>query len=455
MSPSEITRAAVDDYHSLLAAGDPLAEWEQLHEDLERRNLRFKERPICTVLRPVFMPRAQYEHLRLASEGFLQALALVYQTLMADSALRRRIGVTSEEEQLLVLDPGYPSPDGFTRLDGFLNAAGDLRFIEYNAESPGGLAFADALSEVFEQLPTFRRFASRWPVTRFQTRRTLLDTLLSHYRQWGGRQTPTIAIVDWHTGVGTSAEFALCQQSFEAAGIPTIITSPEALELRGGRLFDSQNGRVVDLIYKRVITGELLDRMGPDNILARAVATRAACMVNSFRGQLLFKKAIFALLSEWLAARRFPVGVAVILGRHLPWTRILAEGSVEVDGGQVDLLRFAVAERESLALKPNSGYGGRGVVLGWESAPDAWERALNLALQSEQPYVLQRRVEMAAQSFPLIKAGRLQIEPRLMDVDPYCHRGQRVEGAGVRLGSGGILNVTAGGGSAAPLWVLE
>lgn len=454
MSAAEIAHAAIEDYHTLLATADPLAEWEQLRLALDQRNLRFKERYICNVLRPVLMSRAQYEQVRVAGEGFLRAVALVYQMLMADPTLRQRIGLTPEEEQLVQLDPGYPSPDGFTRLDGFLNEAGDLRFIEYNAESPGGLAFADALSDVFEGLPSFRHVASRWQISRFHTRHTLLDTLLSHYRQRGGWGRPTIAIVDWQTGVGTAPEFTLCKTSFEAAGVPTVITSPEALELRGGRLFDSQSGRIIDLIYKRVITSELLERMGPDNILARAVATGAICMVNSFRSQMLFKKAIFALMSEWLAAGRFTTSVAQVLARHLPWTRIVADTPVEVDGQQVDLLAFAAAERESLALKPNSEYGGRGVILGWECTADAWEQALSLALRSPHPYVLQRRVAVAAQLFPLVDAGHLKFELRLMDVDPYCHRGQHVDGAGIRLGTGGILNVTAGGGSAAPLFVL-
>lgn len=454
MPESETTRA-IDGYHALLASSDPLAEWEQFCEILDRHDLRFRDRYVCTVLRPVFMPRTQYRRIQLAAEYFLKALKQVLQALLASPALRRRIGVSPDEERVVLLDPGYPSPDGFTRLDGFLDMSGDLRFIEFNGESPGGLAFADALSDAFEQLPSFRRFAEERPVARFRTRHTLLDALLHHYRQWGGQTVPTIAIVDWASGVGTAPEFRLCQASFEAAGVPTLITSPEALELRGGRLFDGQSGRPIDLVYKRVVTGELLDRLGPDNTLVRAVAGRAVCMVNSFRGQLLFKKALFALMSEWLAAGYFPPDVAAPLARHLPWTRIVAEGRVEIDGRQVDLLDFMFAERQSLALKPNGEYGGKGVVLGWESSAETWTQALTEALQDPSPWVVQRRVPVTTQPFPLVVDGQFRIESRLMDVDPYCFRGEAAESAGVRLGTGGILNVTAGGGSAAPLFLLD
>ncbi|HYN89340.1 MAG TPA: hypothetical protein VER55_12455 [Ardenticatenaceae bacterium] len=443
----------IEHYHELLAAGDPLAEWEQFREAMAARNLRFRERYVCNVLRPAFVTRDRYARLAGAATAFLQALRRVNTVLMAEPELRRRIGLTADEERVVLLDPGFPSPDGFTRLDGFLDETGDLRFIEYNAESPGGLAFADALSDIFEQLPTFQRFAAATSVSRFQTRTSLLETLLAHYRQWGGRGTPTIAIVDWRSGVGTAPEFVLCQQSFEAAGVPTLISSPEALELRGGRLLDGESGRAVDLVYKRAVTGELLERLGPDNILARAVHSRAACMVNSFRNQMLFKKAVFALMSEWLDAGRFPDDIAGPLRRHLPWTRIFGERRVTVAEKTVDLPAFAVAERASLALKPNGEYGGKGVVLGWESTPGEWEDALSAALLAEQPYVLQLRVPVTSEPYPLVAGGELRVEARLMDVDPYCHRGEIVSGAGVRLGTGGILNVTAGGGSAVPLFL--
>lgn len=38
------------------------------------------------------------------------------------------------------------------------------------------------------------------------------------------------------------------------------------------------------------------------------------------------------------------------------------------DGQDVDLLPFVQANRERLVLKPNDEYGGKGVVLGWDTS---------------------------------------------------------------------------------------
>lgn len=440
-------------YHDLLRAGDPLGEWAQLVEGMERDNLRFGERYICDVLRPLLLPRAQYEAVAAASSDFFGAIGVLYEWLMADDALRARMGLSEVEEAAIQLNPGYPSPDGVGRLDGFLDTAGTLRFVEYNADSPGGLAFGQALGELFMELPTMRRFAETQRVATLPPLDDVLQTLLGHYRAWGGKQAaPTIGIVDWE-GLGTRPEFVMCQRHFERAGFPSLVTHPAALALRGGQLWDEVSGQVIEIVYKRVLVGELLERLGLDNVLTEAIRQRAACVVNSYRAQLLFKKALFALLSELAdeAAARFTPAQRRAIQAHLPWTRTVREGWTTWHRERVELLEHVAAHPERLVLKPNSEYGGKGVVLGWEVTPDEWQQALAHAAASPEPFVVQERIPLATQPFPVVRDGALQFEERYMDLDPYTFGAATVRGAGVRLGATGLLNVTAGGGSAVPL----
>lgn len=443
----------IEAYHDLLLAGDPLGEWAHLTEGMAHHNLRFGERYVCNVLRPMLLPRAQYEAVIAASADFYGAIGVLYEWLMADDTLRARMGLNEVEEAAIQLDPGYPSPDGVGRLDGFLDTAGTLRFVEYNADSPGGLAFGQALGALFMELPTMRRFAETHRAATLPPLDDLLQMLVSHYRAWGGdKRAPTIGIVDWE-GLGTRPEFVLCQQHFERAGFPSMVTHPAALALRGGQLWDEESGKVIDIVYKRVLVGELLERLGLDNVLTETIRERAACVVNSFRAQLLFKKTLFALLSELAdaAVERFTPAQRRAIHTHLPWTRTVRAGWAEWHGERVDLLEHVAANAERLVLKPNSEYGGKGVVLGWEVTPDEWQQALAYAAASPDPFVVQERIPLATQPFPLVRDGALRFEERFMDLDPYTFGPAGVRGAGVRLGATGLLNVTAGGGSAVPL----
>jgi hypothetical protein len=451
-------QAAIDRWHELLAA-DPLGTWEQVQAAMAADRLYFGARPVCSVLRPHFLSPRAYSYLVEVSRIVRGALGKAYDYLLAHDALRARLGVSRQEDALLALEPTRGPGDYSGRLDAFyladtLPEAGQyptLNFVEYNAESPGGLAFGESLSAIFRDLPLYHHFTQHYQVESFVPRPRILAELLAGYRAWGGLGKPRIAIVDWR-GVRTYREFELCQDYFRSQGYDVGIFDPDELEQRAdGRL--AAGDFAIDLVYKRVVTLELLAKYGTDHPLIHAVGQRTVCMVNSFNAVLLFNKGLFALLSD----SAFPLDLnpieRLVIRRHLPWTRLLVDGRTDVDGQAVDSLSYAIANQDSLVIKPTNDYGGRGVILGWECDPAAWRVALTAGLQT--PSILQRRVPIPQALFPSISDGQLDLSPRLVDVDPYVWGCAEVEGGGVRLSTSSLLNVSAGGGSAAPLFVVE
>ncbi len=448
-------QSLIQAYHDHLATNDPRAQWEQLVAGMDTHNLRFGTRYVCTVLRPMFMSRADYNKVMHAATVFYSAVGLMHHWLMADDDLRARMGLSELEEQALQIDPGFPAPDGVGRLDGFIDTNGVLRFVEYNSDSPGGLAFGHILGELFGQLPTMRAMATEQTFSGVAALDDVLPMLLRHYRMWGGTKAhPTIGIIDWQ-GLGTAPEFVICRDYFERNGYPSLISHPATLEVRDGTLWDSLTGQSVDIVYKRVLVGEILQRIGIDNVLTTCVRDKIACVVNSYRVQLTFKKTLFALLSEYADAPHFSPAQQYAIHTHLPWTRIVREGYATYEGTEVDLLPFLERNRERFVIKPNGEYGGTGVLLGWESSDEMWSSGVAHAASSELPWVVQERIPLATQPFPTWVEDHLAFAPRFMDIDPYTFGPSSVSGAGVRLGSTGLLNVTAGGGSAVPLVIVE
>lgn len=128
--------------------------------------------------------------------------------------------------------------------------------------------------------------------------------------------------------------------------------------------------------------------------------------------------------------------------------------TVDPAGNPIDLLPWASANRDRLVLKPNDEYGGKGVLIGWETEQPEWEAAL--ANAADEPTVVQERVQIAYEEFPAMTAnGGVSIDVRLVDSDPFLFRGERVHGCLCRLSSETLLNVTAGGGSIVPVFVIE
>ena len=73
------------------------------------------------------------------------------------------------------------------------------------------------------------------------------------------RELPTIAVLDWKE-VPTYSEFILFQDYFASRGLSCVIADPREVEYgpQGLRAGDFQ----FNLIYKRVLIAELLDRDG-------------------------------------------------------------------------------------------------------------------------------------------------------------------------------------------------
>ena len=142
--------ALIARYHALLSEGDAPAEWAQMQAGMADRHLTFGSRPICTVLRPLLVTRRDYDAVQRASTLLFGALTTLYRWLMSDDELRRQAGLPAVAEAALHVEPGYDSPDGIGRLDGFFTTEGQIQFVEYNADSPGGLLFGHELAELFE-----------------------------------------------------------------------------------------------------------------------------------------------------------------------------------------------------------------------------------------------------------------------------------------------------------------
>ncbi|HET6763908.1 MAG TPA: hypothetical protein VFH27_09550, partial [Longimicrobiaceae bacterium] len=384
------TRDAIDTWHGLLT--DELAAESQgrLDEEQTRRGMYFGDRPLCSVLRPRFLSPGQYRSIRAGVEVLLGAFGRAHRAAVADAEFRAQFRLLGWEEQLVHDDPGFASFSPTSRLDAFFDPeAGSLLFTEYNAETPAAPAYMDLLTDVFMALPVMGEFLKTHVVHPMPARPGVLHSLLAAYREFSGRprELPRIAILDWKE-VPTYSEFVFFREYFESHGIACTIADPREVEYRDGRLMAGDFH--VTLIYKRVLIDELVDRMGMDSPVVRAVRDGAVCMVNPFRCKILYKKASLAVLGDERNAHLFSADELKAVSAHVPWTRVVEQRKTIHRGQTIDLVPWIAENREWLVLKPNDDYGGRGIMLGWTVDQETWDAALKTAIDT--PYVVQERI---------------------------------------------------------------
>jgi uncharacterized circularly permuted ATP-grasp superfamily protein len=440
--------SAIEHFHHLIEA-DPQAairDLERLDAELFARNICFDGRAMPVHLRPHFFSPAARAALESAAQTVLAAALKAEKGVFGGDAERLydALGVSDAERELLRIDPGYAEHVVWTRLDAFPGVGDDdVRFLEFNHDAPAGIGYSSVMSEIFLESEIMRRFQEKFAVTGHDSRPQLLTALLTAYRAFGGREKPNIAIVDWQ-GVRTSSDFEILRAYFEAAGYAAVIADPRALEMRDGKLHAGDFR--IDLVYRRVVTSELLTKLDETKPFVTAYRTRAACFINSFRCRVSENKAFMAFLTDPAHLSFLTESERAALMRHLPWTRQVAEGKTDVAGEATDLIPYIATNRAELVLKPADAYGGSGVFVGSETDDATWENALRAALASDARWVVQRRVATPTEPYPIRVGDGFEFRPMKFNVNPF-YLGDRMCGAVTRTSTDAVINVSAGGGS--------
>jgi len=433
---------AAHDYNSLIERNPALLDDSRayLTEQMNAVRFVFGGRMLSPYLRPHFVTRHQWGEITAACETVWGAIEKVGRMASTDPLMLEQIGLTEGERELVAVDPGYQEVSVTSRLDSFLTKEA-YQFVELNAECPAGIAYQDVAAEIFSELPLMREFKRDHKVTPMYCRDRMLNALLAVYsRVRGASDKPHIAIVDYK-GLPTQREFELFKQYFEASGFRTTIADPRDLELREGQL--CHGDFKIDLVYRRVLTTELLEKIDECRPFVDAYRTGAAVFVNSFRTKYVHKKMLFAVLTDERHQHYFTDAERVAIQKSVPWTRRLENTRSTYKGTQIDLLEFVRTSRDRLVLKPNDDYGGHGIFIGWESDESAWDLAIEDALKGD--YLTQERVTTSREVFPFVDRTGVRMIEQLLDLDPLLFFG-KVAGAFTRLSSSSLANVTSGAG---------
>jgi hypothetical protein len=408
--------------------------------------LTFAGKLQCRSLRPAFITKERLATLRDVTHAIVAALEVVEQKALADKSFAQSLGLTEAEIDLASIDPGYSGSTAVSRLDMYFDK---LPFaIEYNADSPAGMAYEAGQARIVMDLPPMQRFAANHRVEHLPVDVALREALLSVWHEFRERRapmaplSPTIAIVDM-ADAPTTAEFHLVARDLNEHGIAAIVASPDDLRYDGAALFVGATR--VHMVYRRLLVSDFLARYGLDHPLAAAYRHGGTCVASSFRCKIAHKKlALAAIVDPSNPLQLNEAQRASLYPLIPPMTRL----------DEATKLEARVAQQLTV-LKPNDNYGGRGVVIGWECSSGEWRAALDAAAKDD--YILQIRALARYEMFPIFDPDApekgVHLERLLVDCNPFVFRNGVLGGLLTRLSPNAIVNV-AQGGQAVPTFVV-
>jgi uncharacterized circularly permuted ATP-grasp superfamily protein len=427
--------------------GSAVQQWQWLVEAFRDRGITFSGAPMPTLLRPQFLTAGDWASLCGAGARLMRLAERVAQRAFGGDLGRlcAFLGTPAAEVPWVTL--ARPEPDVvLSRLDAFLTPGGP-RFIEINNDAPAGFGYGDAMAEAFAELPVFRTFAAQHPCRYLPSQGALVEALVRNAPPGAGPGPLRVAIVDW-ADVTTRADQEILAAALRKAGLSCVLADPRELLFRDGRL--SGPAGLIDLVYRRVVLSELVEREVDVAAFRAAYQSPAVGFVNTFRCRLSEDQAFLALLTDEAFEHLLDPAERAFVAAAVPWTRKVEERRTRFRGLDLEMPAGLVTHRADLVLKPAHGYGGREVLVGSLTAPAAWEAAVARALR--EPWVVQERVEIPEETFPVFGEGGLDFAPLKVNTNPFYVRGAE-PGAVTRCSRSAVINVSAGGGSI-PTFVL-
>jgi glutathionylspermidine synthase len=421
--------------------GDRCAEIEsEITAWLGGHDVVFNERPIPFVLMPHFVSPGQARRVRRAVESLCAVLDRFCDAYVTDERLQRELALPALEDSLVKVDPGYSRPLRICRLDAFLSGY-EIRFLEFNADSPAGIGYTDVLYEGLRRAIELPRVEAEFETGYWPMLPLLIDALLAAYAERRSTrpdlpERPRLALVDV-PGSPSVPEFRIVCEAARAAGLEALWTTTGELAYDGSIL--TAAGEPVQLVYRRAMIEDL-----EEGDLTAAFRDGSVCVVNPPRARVANNKKLFALLDDPRFAHLVNKREAEVIAETIPWTRILRPGRVSYGKWVVDLLDFVSDNRQRLVLKPASEYGGHGVSLGIETEQGEWDRIISGHAEAGD-YIVQEYVPVPEEMFPTVEDGHVQMRLKRFNINPFGIGG-RYAGMITRISDRAVINVSAGGG---------
>jgi uncharacterized circularly permuted ATP-grasp superfamily protein len=302
-------------------------------------------------------------------------------------------------------------------LDVVRDSDGSFKVLEDNLRTPSGIAYAVATREVMDgHLPPPEGLHVRSLDSAFET----LGEGLRAAAPKTAPERPTVVLLS--DGKLNSAFY---EHATIAAhlGVPLVLA--EQLSVRKGRLFAQlkDGERTVDVVYRRTDEDRLVDDHGRPTwvaeLLLEPVLKGTLACVNAFGTGVADDKLLHAYVEEMV---RFYLGEEPILSSVPTY-----------DPTQPGVLEMVLERIDELVIKPRTGHGGHGVVIGPHARGEDLEKTATALRQAPKRFIAQETVMLSRH--PTVTEGHLEL--RHIDLRPFAISG----GESVHVLPGGLTRV--------------
>lgn len=345
----------------------------------------------------------------------------VIQAYKEDEKIRSLFPFSKQLEDFILLPNRYDVSIPICRIDIFYDEkTKDFKFCEFNTDGTSAMHENAKLAELLK----FNNVYRQDPHTYEQME--LEDHWVDAFLSLADDQIPPhpmVAIVDFLENAYLN-ELYVFQQIFKRHGCQCEVLDIRDLAFDGTHLHSIYTNRKIDMVYRRVVTSDIVDRCAGLDFL-EAIKQQAVILIGGFQTQIIHNKQINQVLRHpWMQAYLTDEENA-FMEKHLPKTYDLNK-NVPID----------LDDKDHWIIKPKDSYGAQGVWAGVDLHQAQWDEQVKRCM--DRNYLVQEYIQpYRNQNIDLVREK--EFKPYANMTGLYVYNGQ-FAGVYSRCSDGGVIS---------------
>lgn len=350
---------------------DSLAEDAALtHGAVGKSKAIYKGEPVPHLYVPRIFDREDWETFEEAIEKMMSLSKHVIQ-LYKDHEEIRALYDFDERLNALICAPNYYDtyvPMG--RFDIFYYGEGKYQFCELNADGASAMNEELELSAILKDTKLMRDYPFEKQPEPCELFTSWVDETVVIYKDYLSKKSRTLKEDESFTvGIvdilekGSPLEFEVFKAAYEEKGIKAVIVDARTLNLKDGKLYTGDT--LIDVVYRRLVTKDLMDAYDELDVMIEAINTDAACIIGPIHTQVIHTKRFFEVLYSDTLAPFLSEDEKAFINAHVPYTAPLTKKQDYID------------DKDSFIIKPVDYYASKGVCAGSDYSAVAWRELLS------------------------------------------------------------------------------
>ena len=341
----------------------------------------YKDVPVACLYMPKLFSKDAFDYLTEAANTICLILDKVIKRYLDDPKYRALFPFSKEVEELILIDAGYPRLLPISRLDIFFNEDDfTYKFCEFNADGASAMNEDREICTALQSTDAFYKMREEYEITPFELFDTWVREFIDIYGTYNKKASypPNIIITDFMDRA-TPNEFIEFKKAFQKAGYSVDICDIRDLKYDKGVLL-APDGNKVDVVYRRAVTRDIMERREEVEAFIQAARDNAACIIGHFRTQVIHNKVIFMILRMPETLEFLTEEEREYILEHIPETISLKKGLFDFD----EVLK----NKNEWLIKPQDLYASKGVYAGVDMDMEAWRKVIEQSVGTD--YLLQR-----------------------------------------------------------------